>query len=61
MFNVDVDLETFSNFNKLRGLTTDMSLVAKALSTSDLIQASLFYILNCYIFLRYLFYLNKSC
>ena len=36
----DIDLEIFAKFNRLRQLTTDMSLVAKALSTSALLQAS---------------------
>ena len=37
---VDVDVEVFASFNKLRRLTTDMGLVAKALSTSQLLEVS---------------------
>ena len=38
---VDIDIEIFGRFNKLHSLTTDMSLVAKALSTSELLQVQI--------------------
>lgn len=36
----DVPLDTFTKFNKLRKLTTDLSVVAKALKRSDMLELS---------------------
>ena len=37
-FPSDIELAVFSRFNKLRSITEDMGLVAKALSTSELLK-----------------------
>lgn len=41
--SLDVPLSMFTNFNKLRQITTDMKLLPKALSTSKLLEVGLSY------------------
>ena len=45
-FYTVVDLNVFAKFNKLKALTDDMTLVAKALTTSQLLEVNISTVLN---------------